>query len=93
MSLFERERQMVTHVPAVAQEVYDVAGAGDTVIAAFTISMAVGGTPVDAVILSNAAAGVVVGKMGIATISPEDLHQALGEQEQSLLAFQQETLK
>ncbi|PID60187.1 D-glycero-beta-D-manno-heptose-7-phosphate kinase [candidate division KSB3 bacterium] len=73
MSLFERQSGIVTHVPTMAQEVYDVSGAGDTVIAAFTLSLAVGANPVDAVLLSNAAAGVVVGKVGTAVSNPEEL--------------------
>lgn len=77
MSLFERQSRVVTHVPAVAQEVYDVSGAGDTVIAALTLSLAAGAEPVDATLLANAAAGVVVGKVGIATVNPEELHEAL----------------
>ena len=77
MSLFERDRRIVTHVPAVAQEVYDVTGAGDTVIAALTLGLAAGGDPVDAVLLSNAAAGVVVGKVGTATVNQDELHNEL----------------
>jgi rfaE bifunctional protein kinase chain/domain len=77
MSLFEQQNRMVTHVPAVAQEVYDVSGAGDTVIAALTLSLAAGAEPIDAALLSNAAAGVVVGKVGIATVNPGELDKAL----------------
>jgi D-beta-D-heptose 7-phosphate kinase/D-beta-D-heptose 1-phosphate adenosyltransferase len=92
MSLFDRQAQTVTHVPAVAKEVYDVAGAGDTVIAAFTLALSGQSAPADAVILSNAAAGVVVGKMGIATVSPQELQQALAELESGDLMIQQESL-
>jgi D-beta-D-heptose 7-phosphate kinase/D-beta-D-heptose 1-phosphate adenosyltransferase len=77
MSLFERQNRMVTHVPTMAQEVYDVTGAGDTVIAALTLGLAARGNPVDAVLLSNAAAGVVVGKVGTATTTQEELQTAL----------------
>ncbi|GAK56035.1 PfkB domain protein [Candidatus Vecturithrix granuli] len=73
MSLFERESRMATHIPTMALEVFDVAGAGDTVIAALTLGLASGVNPVDAVLLSNAAAGVVVGKMGVATVNQEEL--------------------
>ena len=73
MSLFERESQMATHIPTMALEVFDVAGAGDTVIAALTLGLASEINPVDAVLLSNAAAGVVVGKMGVATVNQEEL--------------------
>ena len=61
------------HFPTVAQEVYDVSGAGDTVIASFTAAIATGASPDEAAIFSNHAAGVVVGKIGTATITPEEL--------------------
>lgn len=61
------------HIPTVAQEVFDVSGAGDTVIASFTLAIAAGATPVEAAILSNHAAGVVVGKIGTATATPAEL--------------------
>lgn len=61
------------HIPTVAQEVFDVSGAGDTVIATFTLAIAAGASPVEAAILSNHAAGVVVGKVGTATVAPEEL--------------------
>ncbi|HVU08417.1 MAG TPA: D-glycero-beta-D-manno-heptose-7-phosphate kinase [Verrucomicrobiae bacterium] len=61
------------HIPTVAQEVFDVSGAGDTVIATFTLAIAAGASPVEAAILSNHAAGIVVGKVGTATTSPEEL--------------------
>jgi D-beta-D-heptose 7-phosphate kinase/D-beta-D-heptose 1-phosphate adenosyltransferase len=61
------------HIPTVAKEVFDVSGAGDTVIASFTAAIAAGASPVEAAILSNHAAGVVVGKVGTATVSPQEL--------------------
>ena len=61
------------HIPTVAQEVFDVSGAGDTVIATFTLAIAAGASPVEAAVLSNHAAGIVVGKVGTATTSPEEL--------------------
>ena len=61
------------HIPTVAQEVFDVSGAGDTVIASFTLAIAAGASPIEAAIFSNHAAGVVVGKVGTATVSPEEL--------------------
>ncbi len=61
------------HIPTVAQEVFDVSGAGDTVIATFTLAMAAGASPLEAAILSNHAAGIVVGKIGTATTTPEEL--------------------
>src|SRR5208282_4819723 len=61
------------HIPTVAQEVFDVSGAGDTVIAIFTLAVAAGASPLEAAILSNHAAGIVVGKIGTATTTPEEL--------------------
>jgi len=61
------------HIPTVAQEVFDVSGAGDTVIATFTLAVAAGASPLEAAILANHAAGIVVGKIGTATTSPEEL--------------------
>ena len=61
------------HILTVAQEVFDVSGAGDTVIATFTLAVAAGASPLEAAILSNHAAGIVVGKIGTATTTPEEL--------------------
>lgn len=61
------------HIPTVAREVFDVSGAGDTVIAAFTLAIAAGASPVEATVFSNHAAGVVVGKRGTATVTPAEL--------------------
>jgi D-beta-D-heptose 7-phosphate kinase/D-beta-D-heptose 1-phosphate adenosyltransferase len=61
------------HIPTVAQEVFDVSGAGDTVIATFTLAIAAGASPLEAATLSNYAAGLVVGKIGTATVAPEEL--------------------
>jgi len=61
------------HIPTLAQEVFDVSGAGDTVIATFTLAVAAGASPVEAAVLSNHAAGIVVGKVGTATVSPDEL--------------------
>ena len=61
------------HIPTVAQEVFDVSGAGDTVIGSFTMAVAAGASPTEAAIISNHAAGVVVGKVGTATVEPAEL--------------------
>ena len=61
------------HIPTVAQEVFDVSGAGDTVIATFTLAVAAGASPLEAAIISNHAAGIVVGKAGTATVTPDEL--------------------
>lgn len=76
MSLFEQEGR-VTHIPTVAQEVFDVSGAGDTVIATFALAKAAGASVVDAAVLSNFAAGIVVGKVGIAAVTPEELRERI----------------
>lgn len=65
------------HIPTVAQEVFDVSGAGDTVIASFTLAIAAGASPMEAAILSNHAGGVVVGKVGTATVTAEELIASL----------------
>lgn len=73
------------HVPALRTEVSDVAGAGDTVIAVFTQALVAGATPLEAAHLANAAAGVVVRRMGVATVTPDELREAVaGTWEQSL---------
>jgi rfaE bifunctional protein kinase chain/domain len=61
------------HIPTVAQEVFDVSGAGDTAIACFTLAIAGGASPLEAAMISNHAAGIVVGKIGTATVAPEEL--------------------
>ena len=66
------------HIPTVAQEVFDVSGAGDTVIATFTLAIAAGASPIEAAILSNHAAGIVVGKVGTATTAPAELVNSFG---------------
>ncbi len=76
MSLFERGGR-ITHIPTVAQEVFDVTGAGDTVISALTLAMAAGAGTVDAARISNFAAGIVVGVVGTATVKPEELKQRI----------------
>ncbi len=68
-----QRNQKPFHIPTVAQEVFDVSGAGDTVIATFTLAIAAGASPVEAAVFSNHAAGVVVGKVGTATVQPEEL--------------------
>jgi rfaE bifunctional protein kinase chain/domain len=73
-----QRRQKPFHIPTVAQEVFDVSGAGDTVIASFTLAIAAGATPIEAAIISNHAAGVVVGKVGTATMTPEELRASFG---------------
>jgi len=72
MKLFERVGP-ATHIPTVAQEVFDVSGAGDTVIATFTLALASGASKKDAAHIANFAAGIVVGKLGTATTTTKEL--------------------
>ncbi len=71
------------HLPTQARDVFDVTGAGDTVIATLTAALAAGAPLEQAVALSNAAAGIVVGKLGAATVSPRELDAALSPDEGS----------
>lgn len=66
------------HLPARAQEVFDVSGAGDTAIAVFTLGLVSGGSPRAAAELANRASGIVVGKIGTATVTPAELAAAFG---------------
>jgi D-beta-D-heptose 7-phosphate kinase/D-beta-D-heptose 1-phosphate adenosyltransferase len=78
MSLFERDgRTRHTAFPAEAREVFDVTGAGDTVIGVLALSMAAGASFREAAYLANHAAGIVVGKAGTATVTREELKRAL----------------
>ncbi|OPL15740.1 MAG: hypothetical protein AVO39_07215 [delta proteobacterium MLS_D] len=76
MTLFE-ENGNITDIPAVAKEVYDVTGAGDTVIGIFALAVAAGASSQEAAVLANRAAGVAVGKVGTATVKPEELLSVL----------------
>jgi rfaE bifunctional protein kinase chain/domain len=79
MTLFEKTGK-VTHIPVTNRsEVYDVTGAGDTVVATMILALAAGASYEDAARLSNFAAGIVVRKPGTATTTPEELRQAIGE--------------
>ena len=72
MCLFRRG-QKPHHIPTMAQEVFDVSGAGDTAIATLVLALAAGATAVEAAEISNHAAGIVVGKIGTATCTPTEL--------------------
>jgi D-beta-D-heptose 7-phosphate kinase/D-beta-D-heptose 1-phosphate adenosyltransferase len=78
MSLFEK-KERITHelFPTEAREVFDVTGAGDTVIGVFALCMASGATFREAAFLANHAAGIVVGKVGTATVSQSELKKVL----------------
>jgi rfaE bifunctional protein kinase chain/domain len=64
------------HIPSRAREVYDLSGAGDTAIAFYTLALLAGATPAEAAEISNYASGVVVAKLGTATVTPDELRDA-----------------
>lgn len=76
MCLFEKNKDPYT-ISTVAREVFDVSGAGDTVIASLTAALVAGAQLPDAAMLSNYAAGVVVGKMGTASVKPDEIINAI----------------
>ena len=76
MSLFEHHGA-VTHIPTMAKAVFDVTGAGDTVVSTLGLALAAGAKMQEAAVLSNVAAGIVVGIVGTATVSREALQAAL----------------
>lgn len=77
MALFFKDGRKPVKIPTIAREVFDVSGAGDTVIAVFTLARAAGASFPEAAVLANTAGGVVVEKVGVATCSAEELIQRL----------------
>ena len=76
MRLFEKGKRPY-HIDTVVQEVFDVSGAGDTVIAAFTLALACGATMQEASSVANFAAGIVVGRSGVATTTQRELKDTI----------------
>lgn len=76
MMLFERGKKP-HHIPTKAQDVFDVSGAGDTAIALFTLALTAGASAIEAAEISNYASGVVVGKLGTATLNVDELIEAI----------------
>ncbi len=76
MTLLDEGDKLVS-IPAVAKEVYDVTGAGDTVVGTLALGLAVGCSLADAAVLANHAAGIVVGKVGTAAVTAEELSAQL----------------
>jgi D-beta-D-heptose 7-phosphate kinase/D-beta-D-heptose 1-phosphate adenosyltransferase len=76
MAIFRSGKKLVK-IPTVAQEVFDVSGAGDTVISVYTSALATGASVIEAAHLSNIAAGIVVGKVGVAVTSREEIVKRL----------------
>jgi D-beta-D-heptose 7-phosphate kinase/D-beta-D-heptose 1-phosphate adenosyltransferase len=77
MYLFEHHKKPLP-IPTMARQVFDVSGAGDTVIAVFALCLAAGADKPQAAKIANYAAGIVVGKMGAVAIELEELKQAMG---------------
>jgi D-glycero-beta-D-manno-heptose-7-phosphate kinase len=75
MMLFQRN-QKPHHAATKARQVFDVSGAGDTAIALFTLALCSGATPLEAAEIANHASAVVVGKLGTATVSPDELRKS-----------------
>ena len=80
--LFLVQDEEVTHIPTRSQEVFDVSGAGDTVIAVFAMALAGGLKPVDAAYMANLAASVVVAKLGTYAVSKAELFKVMQEVEE-----------
>ncbi|WGE47587.1 bifunctional D-glycero-beta-D-manno-heptose-7-phosphate kinase/D-glycero-beta-D-manno-heptose 1-phosphate adenylyltransferase HldE [Actinobacillus equuli] len=78
-----RPNQAPFHLPTQAKEVYDVTGAGDTVISVLATAIADGRPYEEACYLANAAAGVVVGKLGTSTVTPTELENAIHHREET----------
>ena len=76
MTLFE-PKDRVTHIPTVAKEVFDVSGAGDTVVAVLTLALATKANILDAAYLANYAAGIVIGKLGTATTTLDEIREKI----------------
>ena len=76
MSLFESDGTIL-HIPTMARQVYDVTGAGDTVIGTLGLALAAGASIREGAVLANQAAGIVVGMVGTATVSAQQLAEAI----------------
>ena len=76
MSLFTAGAEAV-HIPTVAREVFDVSGAGDTVLATLAVAIATGCTMAEAAQLANVAAGIAVGKLGTSIVTPQEIVDAV----------------
>lgn len=74
-----RDSEKPLHIPTRAREVYDVTGAGDTVISVLAATLAAGEDLADAMVMANLAAGIVVGKLGTATVTVPELQRAMRE--------------
>ena len=73
MTLFKKNNKVYKHFPTLAREVFDVTGAGDTVISVFTLAVCSGAEIEKAIEMANVAAGIVVGHIGTATVSAKEI--------------------
>lgn len=73
------ERDPCVRIPTVARQVYDVSGAGDTVTACLAVALAAGAGIAEAAVLANTAAGIEVGKPGVAVVTPDELRERLAD--------------
>ena len=76
MTLYTRNNEAIS-IPSIAREVFDVSGAGDTVLAFVALGLGSGLSLVESMLLSNIAAGIVVGKFGTSSLTLEELLKAL----------------
>jgi D-beta-D-heptose 7-phosphate kinase/D-beta-D-heptose 1-phosphate adenosyltransferase len=81
MTLLQKGEEPL-HIPTRAREVFDVTGAGDTVVSVLAASLAAGNSLTEATVLANLAAGLVVGKLGTASVSVPELRRAMREQDE-----------
>ena len=77
MAIFTKGSRKPKLIPTYAREVYDVSGAGDTVISVMALAFASGATIEEAAVLGNLGGGIVVGKRGTATVTPREMETAL----------------
>jgi D-beta-D-heptose 7-phosphate kinase/D-beta-D-heptose 1-phosphate adenosyltransferase len=76
MALFEKKGRVINHLPTMAQAVYDVTGAGDTVISAYTAAICCKALPIEAAFMANHAAGLTVAEVGTASVTARQLAKA-----------------
>ena len=79
MMVFQKEKP-AKKIDTLAQEVFDVSGAGDTVVSAYALSLVSGASPIQAAHIANCAAGIVVGKVGIAVVTEDELIKRIKEE-------------
>ncbi|MBE7411298.1 MAG: D-glycero-beta-D-manno-heptose-7-phosphate kinase [Leptospiraceae bacterium] len=77
MTIYSRKEEKIFHIPTVAKEVFDVTGAGDTVISVYTAFIVTGLSQLESAIAANASAGIVVGKLGSSTTNFSEIQNSL----------------